>query len=183
MDAKEFRLAQICALHIVIHGDELDEIIRQYESRGHFDEIISVLGTYGPLIEKKKICLAIVFNFYLQLLSLSIYLAESGLGLERAHVGMFTELAILYSKYKPDKLEEHLKLFHGRINIPKVLRICQANAQWKELTYLYKSYEEYDNAAMTMINHPVEAWEHNEFRSVIAKVNNLDICYKVKQKC
>jgi clathrin heavy chain len=35
-------------------------------------------------------------------------LLESGLGLERVHMGMFTELAILYSKYKPDKLREHL---------------------------------------------------------------------------
>jgi len=146
VDAKEFRLAQICALHLVIHGDELEELIRQYESRGYFDEIISVL--------------------------------ESGLGLERAHMGMFTELAILYSKYRPEKLEEHLRIFHGRINTPKLLRVCQANEQWKELTYLYKAVEEYDNAALTMITHPVEAWEHSEFKSVIAKVQTPDIYHR-----
>ena len=44
-----------------------------------------------------------------------IQLLENGLGLERAHVGMFTELAILYSKYKPEKLMEHIKLFHARL--------------------------------------------------------------------
>ena len=38
-------------------------------------------------------------------------LLESGLGLERAHMGMFTELAILYSKHKADSLMEHLRLF------------------------------------------------------------------------
>ncbi|RIB00010.1 hypothetical protein C2G38_1981870, partial [Gigaspora rosea] len=30
-------------------------------------------------------------------------LLEVGLGLERAHMGMFTELAILYTKYRPEK--------------------------------------------------------------------------------
>ena len=41
-------------------------------------------------------------------------------GLERAHMGMFTELAILYSKYKTEKMREHLELFWSRVNIPKV---------------------------------------------------------------
>ena len=45
---------------------------------------------------------------------------EAGLGQERAHMGMFTELAILYSKYKPEKMREHLELFWSRVNIPKV---------------------------------------------------------------
>lgn len=35
---------------------------------------------------------------------------------ERAHMGMFTELGVLYAKYKVDKLMEHIKLFHKRIN-------------------------------------------------------------------
>lgn len=49
-----------------------------------------------------------------------ISLLEAALGLERAHMGMFTELAILYSKYKPAKMREHLELFWSRVNIPKV---------------------------------------------------------------
>lgn len=52
-----------------------------------------------------------------------IGLLEAALGLERAHMGMFTELAILYSKYKPEKMREHLELFWSRVNIPKVLFI------------------------------------------------------------
>lgn len=47
---------------------------------------------------------------------------EAALGLERAHMGMFTELAILYSKFKPQKMREHLELFWSRVNIPKVTR-------------------------------------------------------------
>lgn len=30
-------------------------------------------------------------------------------------MGIFTELAILYTKYRPEKLLEHLKLFWARI--------------------------------------------------------------------
>jgi clathrin heavy chain len=66
-----------------------------------------------------------------------VSLLEAGLSLERAHMGIFTELSILLSKYRPAKREllavcfalpsvncdvvmEHLKLFVSRINIPKV---------------------------------------------------------------
>ncbi|PAV87121.1 hypothetical protein WR25_08711 [Diploscapter pachys] len=88
VENKEFRLAQMCGLHIVVHADELEELNNFYQDRGHFEELISLL--------------------------------EAALGLERAHMGMFTELAILYSKYKPEKMREHLELFWSRVNIPKV---------------------------------------------------------------
>lgn len=40
-------------------------------------------------------------------------------------MGIFSSLAILYSKYKPTKMKEHLELFWSRINIPKVLRAAE----------------------------------------------------------
>lgn len=43
---------------------------------------------------------------------------------------------------------------------------------------LYQKYEEFDNAATTMIMHPVEAWEHAVFKEVIVKVANTEIFYK-----
>ena len=49
-----------------------------------------------------------------------IQLLEAALGHERAHIGMFTELAVLYSKYKPQKMREHLELFWSRVRKPKV---------------------------------------------------------------
>ena len=97
VDGQEFRLAQVCGLHIVVHADELDDLIKYYEHRGHFNELIALM--------------------------------ETALGLERAHMGMFTELAILYSKYKPWKMREHLELFWSRVNIPKV----QWTAEWNVL--------------------------------------------------
>ena len=101
-------MAQICGLHIVVHADELEELINYYEKKGYFEELIQLL--------------------------------EAALGLERAHMGMFTELAILYSRFvivsdaffsingkfrhKPEKMREHLELFWSRVNIPKV-SICK----------------------------------------------------------
>ncbi|KAI8818504.1 uncharacterized protein EV422DRAFT_537294 [Fimicolochytrium jonesii] len=142
----EFRLAQICALHLIIHAEELEELIRLYERRGHFDELMSLL--------------------------------EAGLGLERAHMGMFTELGILYSKYKPERLMEHLKLFWQRINIPKVIRATEIAHMWPELVFLYSHYEEHDNAALTIMEHAADAWDHTGFKDVIVKVSNLEIYYK-----
>eukprot|EP00011_Vannellida_sp_DIVA3-517-6-12_P006730 CAMPEP_0114634276 /NCGR_PEP_ID=MMETSP0168-20121206/15897_1 /TAXON_ID=95228 ORGANISM="Vannella sp., Strain DIVA3 517/6/12" /NCGR_SAMPLE_ID=MMETSP0168 /ASSEMBLY_ACC=CAM_ASM_000044 /LENGTH=1681 /DNA_ID=CAMNT_0001845973 /DNA_START=191 /DNA_END=5236 /DNA_ORIENTATION=+ len=149
VDAEQFRLAQICGLHIIVRPDELEELIHYYESRGHFEELLGLL--------------------------------ENGLISERAHQGVFTELAILYSKYKPDKLMEHLKIFHSRLNMLKVLRVCEKNHQWNELTFLYVHYKEFDNAATTMIEHSVEAWEHALFKEIIPKVASAEVLYKAIQ--
>jgi clathrin heavy chain len=107
-----------------------------------------------------------------------ISLMEAGLGLERSHMGIFTELGILYAKYKLDKLMEHLKLFSNKINIPKLIRVCEEQMHWKALSYLYVQYDEYDNAATVMMNHSPEAWEHVQFKDVAVKVSNAEIFYK-----
>lgn len=43
MNNEEFRLAQMCGLHIVVHADELEELINYYQDRGFFEELISLL--------------------------------------------------------------------------------------------------------------------------------------------
>lgn len=146
VETREFRLAQVCGLHLVVHADELQELIRLYEARGFIDELMQLL--------------------------------EAGLGLERAHMGMFTELAILYARYRQERIMEHLKLYASRINIPKVIRECEDAHLWPELVFLYVHYDEYDNAAITMMRHPSDAWEHARFKDVIVKVANLDIYYR-----
>lgn len=106
-----------------------------------------------------------------------IALMEAGLGLERSHMGIFTELGILYAKYKLDKME-HLKLFSNKINIPRLIRVCEEQMHWKALSFLYVQYDEYDNAANVMMNHSPEAWEHVAFKDVAVKVSNADLFYK-----
>uniref|UniRef100_A0A0N5AMW6 Clathrin heavy chain n=1 Tax=Syphacia muris TaxID=451379 RepID=A0A0N5AMW6_9BILA len=149
VDNEEFRLAQMCGLHIVVHADELEELNNYYQERGYFEELIGLL--------------------------------EAALGLERAHMGMFTELAILYSKYKPEKMREHLELFWSRVNIPKVLRAAEHAHLWSELVFLYDKYEEYDNAVQTMMQHPTEAWREQHFKEIITKVANIELYYKAMQ--
>jgi len=146
IENSEFRLAQICALHIIVNPDELEELIASYEKLGYFEEVIAVM--------------------------------EAGLGLERAHMGIFTELGTLYSKHKEDKLMEHIKLYWSRLNIRKMLKACEEGAQWEELTFLYLHYDEFDNAVLSMIAHPTEAFEHVKFKDTIAKVTNTEIFYK-----
>jgi clathrin heavy chain len=146
VEVQEFRLAQICGLNLVVHAEELSEIVHLYEFNGYFEELMTLL--------------------------------EAGLGLERAHMGMFTELAILYSKYAPEKLMDHLKLYYSRINIPKVIRSCETNALWKELVFLYVHYDEFDNGALTIMKHAEEAWDHSQFKEVVVKVSNIEIYYK-----
>jgi len=146
IEKSEFRLAQICGLHIIVHAEELGALITLYERRGHFEEIINLL--------------------------------EAGLSLERAHMGIFTELSILLSKYRPAKLMEHLKLFVARINIPKVIKATEKAHLWPELVFLYIKYDEFDNASLAMIERSADAWEHNQFKDVIVRAANVEIYYK-----
>lgn len=149
IENKEFRLAQICGLNLIIDAEELPELVKTYEYNGYFSELIALF--------------------------------ESGLGLERAHKGMFTELAILYSKYSPEKVMEHLKLFWSRINIPKVITACEDAHLYPELIFLYCHYEEWDNAALTMIDKSEVAFEHSSFKEIVVKAPNLEIYYKAIQ--
>ena len=41
--SEEFRLAQMCGLHIVVHADELEDLINFYQERGYFEELIALL--------------------------------------------------------------------------------------------------------------------------------------------
>ncbi|KAG9645104.1 clathrin heavy chain, partial [Aureobasidium melanogenum] len=143
---KEFRLAQICGLNLIVHAEELQDLVKQYEYNGYFDELISLL--------------------------------EAGLGLERAHMGMFTELGIALSKYHPERVMEHLRIFWGRINIPKMIRACEEAHLWPELVFLYAHYDEWDNAALAMMERAADAWEHHSFKDTVVKVANLEIYYK-----
>jgi clathrin heavy chain len=146
VEKKEFKLAQICGLNLIVHAEELSDLVRQYEHAGYFEELIALL--------------------------------EAGLVLERAHMGMFTELGIAISKYQPQGTMEHLRLFWSRINIPKMIVACQEAHLWPELVFLYQHYDEWDNAALAMMERAADAWEHSHFRDIIVKVANLEIYYR-----
>ncbi|KAJ8613811.1 hypothetical protein CTAYLR_004926 [Chrysophaeum taylorii] len=104
-------------------------------------------------------------------------LMEQGLGLEQAHSGVFTALGVLYSKYKPEKLMEHIKVFWNRMNTPKLLRACEIARLWDECVFLLKEDEQYDSAVKTMIDHST-SFQHDLFLDCVQKVRNIEIAYK-----
>ncbi|KAI1382048.1 clathrin heavy chain [Hypoxylon crocopeplum] len=143
---KEFRLAKICGLNLIVDAEQLQALVKQYEYEGYFDELIDLL--------------------------------EQGLGLERAHMGMFTELGIALSKYHPERLMEHIKLFWSRMNLPKLIRACEDANLWPELVFCYYHYDEFDNAALAVMERAQNSWEHQQFKDIVVKVGNLEIYYR-----
>ncbi|CAA9990983.1 clathrin heavy chain, putative [Plasmodium knowlesi strain H] len=126
----------------------------------HLDEIIKIY-------EKKK--------YINELMSL----LENGLNNERAHVGIYTELGILYAKYKPEKLMEYIRNYSNKMNTRKLIDVCQNEYLLKEAVYLYISYDEYNLAVDTIIKHSPTAYTPDTFMQVIHKVTNSDIIHKV----
>lgn len=55
----------------------------------------------------------------------------------------------------------------------KVLRAAEQAHLWAELVFLYDKYEEYDNAIITMMNHPSDAWKEGQFKDIVTKVGLL----------
>ncbi|KAJ1460266.1 hypothetical protein M885DRAFT_459036 [Pelagophyceae sp. CCMP2097] len=106
-----------------------------------------------------------------------VQLMEQGLGLDSAHSGIFTELGVLYSKYAPEKLMEHIKIFWSRVNTPKLLKACEKALLWDEAVYLLKEDEQYDSAVKTMIAHS-SAFQHDLFLDCVQKVRNAEVYYK-----
>jgi clathrin heavy chain len=105
-------------------------------------------------------------------------LLENGLGSERSHIGMYTELATLYAKYKPEKLMDFIKLNTAKLNIPKLIQACERHYHWDQAVFLYTHYDEYDSAANTMIAHSPKAFAHDQFLMIMQKVSNLEIYYR-----
>jgi clathrin heavy chain len=136
-------LAHQAGLHVIVQADELEDLIRFYERRGYFNEMLELL--------------------------------EDGLHQENSHPSLKTELALLYSKYSPQKLMKHIQTYHETITIPKVAAVVDKNQQWSELCFLYTKYGEFDKAINCMIKHSADAWDHISFKDTIVRVSNIDL--------
>jgi clathrin heavy chain len=110
-----------------------------------------------------------------------LQLLEAGLALDRAHMGMFTELAILYSRYRPAKLMEHLGLYWSRLNIPRVIAACEAANLWNEQIFLHFHNEEYDKVVSVMLEHSGSAFDHDRLSKALLKCGNSETIYNVSQ--
>ena len=107
-----------------------------------------------------------------------IALLESSLTIERSHIGIFTELGILYAKYKPEKLMDFIRNYFQKLNVSKLLRVCERYLLWNEAVYLHSNYDEHDNAIKIMMEHSPTAFKHESFSNIIQKVTNNELLYK-----
>ena len=98
-----------------------------------------------------------------------IQLLEQGINLDRAHQGIFTELGVCYSKYKPEKLMEHIKLFWSKLNIPTLISSCREHLHWPEAVFLYSHYDQNDNAVDVLIEHSSDCWTNDLFKEIVVK--------------
>ncbi|EMD46427.1 clathrin heavy chain, putative [Entamoeba histolytica KU27] len=108
-----------------------------------------------------------------------IELLEAGLKIENVHVSMFTELAILYSKYKEEKLYDYLKQYVAKIQCQKVIPTVNMNQQWKELVFLYVQVDQV-KAIETMISYPDDCFDHQLMKELLVNVPRIDMIYKAE---
>lgn len=100
------------------------------------------------------------------------------MSLERTHNGIYTDLGILYAKYTPKRLMDHIRTYNGKLMIPKLIRACEQYQMWPEAVHLHSSYDQQDQAIITMMEHSPSAWRHDLFSQNIIKVANHDLWYR-----
>lgn len=107
-----------------------------------------------------------------------INVLDAAINHKRVHPAIFTELAVLLSKYREDQLLNFCRMWHGKLNIPRVCRACERAHLWDSLAYLYITYDEYDNAANVMMDHSPTAYAPDEFLDTISRVGAMSIMYR-----
>jgi len=124
----------------------------------HVDEVVSYYSDLG---------------YFTHLISLF----EQGLGLDDAHIGIFTELGVLYTKHVPDKVMEHCKVFFSKLNVSKVVRACERARLWDPAVYLYMHDKQHDNALKIMMER-ANSYDNDLFLESVTKVRNAELMYK-----
>jgi len=107
-----------------------------------------------------------------------VELFEKGLALEGANKSVFTGLAVLYAKYRPDKLMEHIRAYAAKLIMPKVMHACEEAKLWREAAMLFMECGEFDNAVRCMMDHGESAWEHAKFLEAVVQARNPELQYK-----
>lgn len=59
-----------------------------------------------------------------------------------------------------------------------MIRAVEEAHLWPELIFLYIHYDEFDNAALAMMERASDAWEHQAFKDTITKATNVEIYYR-----
>ncbi|UZJ52670.1 hypothetical protein CBS101457_001990 [Exobasidium rhododendri] len=105
-------------------------------------------------------------------------LLETSLGLERANMSIFTAAGVAMAKYRPSRLMDHLKIYVTRSNIPQLIKATQQAHLHQATVFLFTKYDEFDNASLATMEHPADAWNHDDFKAMLGKVANIEILYR-----
>jgi clathrin heavy chain len=106
-----------------------------------------------------------------------IQLLEQGINHERSHNGIFTDLAIMYCRYKPEKLKDFIQPYMKKLHIPKLIKVCEQHLMWREAVQLHLAYEQWDQAIRMMIEHSPTAFNFDIFAENIVRVANENLLY------
>lgn len=98
-------------------------------------------------------------------------------GVANVHMALFTELGVLYAKYRPERLLEHIKMNPKKLNTHRLITACTQFHHWVPLRVLYINNEDWLSAAQSMMEHPADSWDHEIFKDVLLKLGSSDICY------
>jgi clathrin heavy chain len=107
-----------------------------------------------------------------------INLLEQGMAHQKTHNGIFTDVGIMYAKYQPQRLMDHINQYSSRLHIPRLIRACEQWQMWPEAVQLHQKYDQFDMAVTTMMEHSPSAWKHDIFAQNIIKISNYDLYYK-----
>jgi len=103
---------------------------------------------------------------------------EYGIGNSRdPSSALCTQLALMYSKYQPEKLMQHLKLFGNLVYVQKVVAVLEENEQWNEVVLILDKSGDKNRAAKVIMEHPEEFEDDTRFREVIIGVSQPEIFY------
>lgn len=64
-----------------------------------------------------------------------------------------------------------------RLQIPKLIKVCETHLRWKESVLLHVAYEQIDQAIRTMIEHSPTAFDFETFAENIVNVSNENLLY------
>ena len=128
------------------------------KSPDHLEELIQMYARYGQYVHM------------IELLERSLSEQES------AHPGIYTQLAIAYSKYDETKLMPHLESYWQKMHVPHVLEACIDGRQWVEARFLYAESGEYGEAIKVMIKHSAVAFNHEQFLKIVKEIRNQEQC-------
>jgi len=106
-----------------------------------------------------------------------IALLDQGLSLDRVHQGIYTALGVMYSRYKEDKLMDHIKFYYQKLNMATLLQECRRSRHWPEVVFLYSHWNQYDNAIETMIEHSADCWDSKLFKEILQQANT-EVAYR-----